>query len=239
MIVWARDPADSCPGFPQKSSMPPLMSPLPSRFLTCSWLLSGFLGSVAWNFLTFVHKLFGSCDPHMNHMHFSLPSLHSPAEQFVRISWAIGPVITSSFGWMRESCFESIFSNFSSPGLPCRSHTWPLDSEFRHVSKFPLTLHDINALSLIESEAHTRRDLLRWSSASFDHIITWNLTCTNTCTMQSSTSKVHWVGAECKDNESKTYLYIHIYALSLHSAPTQWTLLVELCIVHVFVHVRL
>jgi len=47
--------------------------------------------------------------------------------------------------------------------------------------------------TLIESEAHTRRDLLRGSSASLDHIITWNLTCTNT-------SKVHWVGAECNDH---------------------------------------
>jgi endonuclease/exonuclease/phosphatase family metal-dependent hydrolase len=54
--------------------------------------------------------------------------------------------------------------------------------------------------TLIESEAHTRRDLLRGSSASLDHIITWNLTCANTCTMQSSTSKVHWVGAECNDH---------------------------------------
>jgi len=54
--------------------------------------------------------------------------------------------------------------------------------------------------TLIESEAHTRRDLLRGSSASLDHIITWNLTCMNKCTMQSSTSKVHWVGAECNDH---------------------------------------
>ena len=54
--------------------------------------------------------------------------------------------------------------------------------------------------TLIESEAHTRRDLLRGSSASLDHIITWNLTYTNTCTMQSSTSKVHSVGAECNDH---------------------------------------
>jgi len=54
--------------------------------------------------------------------------------------------------------------------------------------------------TLIESEAHTRRDLLRGLRASLDHIITWNLTCTNTCTMQSSTSKVHWVGAECNDH---------------------------------------
>jgi len=44
--------------------------------------------------------------------------------------------------------------------------------------------------TLIESEAHTRRDLLRGSSTSLDHIITWNLTCTNACTMQRSTSKV-------------------------------------------------
>jgi len=34
--------------------------------------------------------------------------------------------------------------------------------------------------TLIESEAHMRRDLLRGSSASLDHIIKWNLTCTNT-----------------------------------------------------------
>ena len=53
---------------------------------------------------------------------------------------------------------------------------------------------------LIESEVHTRRDLLRGSSASLDNIITWNLTCTNTCTMQSSTSAVRWVGAECNDH---------------------------------------
>ena len=33
-----------------------------------------------------------------------------------------------------------------------------------------------------------------------DHIISWNLMCTNTCTMQSSTSKVHRVGAECNDH---------------------------------------
>jgi len=58
--------------------------------------------------------------------------------------------------------------------------------------------------TLIESEAHTRRDLLRGSSASLDHIITWNLPCTNTCTMQSSTSKVYWVSAECNDHALKS-----------------------------------
>ena len=56
--------------------------------------------------------------------------------------------------------------------------------------------------TLIESEvgANTRRDLLRGSSALLDHIITWNLTCMKTCTMQSSTSKIHWVGAACSDH---------------------------------------
>jgi len=54
--------------------------------------------------------------------------------------------------------------------------------------------------TLIESEAHTRRDFLRGSSASLDNIISWNLTCTNICTMQSPTSKVHWVGAECNEH---------------------------------------
>jgi len=54
--------------------------------------------------------------------------------------------------------------------------------------------------TLIESEAHTCRDLLRGSSTSLEHIITWNLTCTSICTMQSSTSNVHWVGAECNDH---------------------------------------
>jgi len=51
-------------------------------------------------------------------------------------------------------------------------------------------VHSTNG-TLIESEAHTRRDR--------------NLTCTNTCTMQSSTSKVHWVGAECKDHALISY----------------------------------
>jgi len=54
--------------------------------------------------------------------------------------------------------------------------------------------------TLIESEAHTRRDLIKRSSASLDHIITWNLPYMNTCTMQSPISKVHWVGAECNDH---------------------------------------
>jgi len=51
-------------------------------------------------------------------------------------------------------------------------------------------VHSTNG-TLIESEAHTRRDR--------------NLTCTNTFTMQSSTCKVHWVGAECKDHALISY----------------------------------
>jgi len=45
--------------------------------------------------------------------------------------------------------------------------------------------------TLIESAAHMRKDLFRGSSSWLDHIITWTLTCTNKCAMQSSTSKVH------------------------------------------------
>jgi len=49
--------------------------------------------------------------------------------------------------------------------------------------------------------AHVQ-DLLKGSSASLEHTImwTWNLTFMNTCTIQSSTSKGHWVGAECNDH---------------------------------------
>jgi len=62
------------------------------------------------------------------------------------------------------------------------------------VNKFFQDLVHSTHGTLIESEVHTRRDVLRGSSALLDHVITWNLTCTNTCTMQSSTSKVHgWV----------------------------------------------
>jgi len=57
-----------------------------------------------------------------------------------------------------------------------------------------------NKSNINQSGAHTRRNLLKGSSTSLDYIITWNLTCTSTCTMQSSTSKVHWVGAECSDH---------------------------------------
>ena len=79
-------------------------------------------------------------------------ALHSPAVQLLRISWAVGLVITLSFelfvitlsfGWMRGSCFGSIFLTLSSPGQP--PTTWPL----RYVSQSPQTVHDhINAWSL-------------------------------------------------------------------------------------------
>ena len=75
-----------------------------------------------------------------------------------------------------------------------------LSLQMRYVDKFFQDFMHSSNRALIEIEAHTRRDLLRGSSASLDHIITWNLTCTNTCTMQRSTSKVHWVGAERNDH---------------------------------------
>ena len=64
------------------------------------------------------------------------------------------------------------------------------------VDKFFLDFVHSPHETLIESEAHTRRDLLRGSSTSLYYIITWNLTCTNTCTIR----KVHWVGVECNDH---------------------------------------
>ena len=48
--------------------------------------------------------------------------------------------------------------------------------------------------TLIESEVHTRRDLVRGSSASLDHIITWNLTCTNTCTISGKAQQANCIG---------------------------------------------
>ena len=54
------------------------------------------------------------------------------------------------------------------------------------VDKFFLDFVHSTHGTLIESEAHTRRDLLRGSSASVDHIITWNLTCMNTCAIQNA-----------------------------------------------------
>jgi len=62
------------------------------------------------------------------------------------------------------------------------------------LRKRVLQMHLTNG-TLIESEAHTHRDVLKVSCASLNHIITWNLMCTNTRTMQSSTSKVRWVSA--------------------------------------------
>jgi len=51
--------------------------------------------------------------------------------------------------------------------------------------------------TLIESEAHTRRDVLKGSTVSLDHIITWNLAPMNTvvtCTMQAQRAKfTGWV----------------------------------------------
>ena len=52
---------------------------------------------------------------------------------------------------------------------------------------------------LVQSEAHTRKDRPgRGSSASLDHIITWNLTSGDMAEVPRS--KVHWVGSERNDH---------------------------------------
>jgi len=68
------------------------------------------------------------------------------------------------------------------------------------VDKFFLDFVHSTHGTRIDSQAHTCRDLLRGSSAMCNNIITWNLMYTNTCTVQSSTSKIHLVGVECNDH---------------------------------------
>ena len=98
---------------------------------------------VASTFQSSMHELSGCCDSHSDHLHHCL--LSAAFTCLLRISWAIGLVITLSFVWMRRSCFESIFNNFSSPGQPLT--TWPW--EFRYLSKCPPTVLNINAWSCI------------------------------------------------------------------------------------------
>ena len=53
--------------------------------------------------------------------------------------------------------------------------------------------------SLIQSEAHTRKDLIGGASpddiksATLDHIITWNFSNDNTAEMPAPKSTVHWL----------------------------------------------
>ena len=50
--------------------------------------------------------------------------------------------------------------------------------------------------SLIQSEAHTRKDLMvdDNKSATLDHIITWNFSNDDSAEMPAPTSTVHWIG---------------------------------------------
>jgi len=60
--------------------------------------------------------------------------------------------------------------------------------------------------SLIQSEAHTRKDLIGGASlddiknATFDHIITWNFSNDDTAEMPAPKSTVHWIGACANDH---------------------------------------
>ena len=71
---------------------------------------------------------------------------------------------------------------------------------------------DLNAATsrtgpLIQSEAHTRKDLLGGASfddiksATLDHIITWNGSNDDIAEMPALKSKVHWVGA-CENDHA-------------------------------------
>jgi len=61
--------------------------------------------------------------------------------------------------------------------------------------------------SLIQSEAHTRKDLMGGTSiddiksATLDHIITWIFSNDDTAEMPAPKSTVHWVGACADDHE--------------------------------------
>jgi len=69
-------------------------------------------------------------------------------------------VVTLNFGWIRGSCFGSIFFDFRSPGRPPGLRTWPRSMEFWYVSKSPQTVHDIECTVIAFSAALTQRTLL-------------------------------------------------------------------------------
>jgi len=165
-------------GFPQ-ISVPPFMSPLPSRY----WLVLGFCGGlvpvapVASTFRFFMHELSGCCDSNSNHLHHYLLStaficriasayfLSYRACDYVKLWLDAGELL-----WV-------YLFNFSSPGRP--PTTWPL----RYVSKSPPTVHDINAWSLHSASTqwillvelcivhvfvHVRFHVMMWSSDALD-----------------------------------------------------------------------
>jgi len=59
---------------------------------------------------------------------------------------------------------------------------------------------------MIQSEAHTRKDLMGSASlddiksASLDHIITWNFSKDDAAEMLAPKSTVHWLGACTNDH---------------------------------------
>jgi len=75
--------------------------------------------------------------------------------------------------------------------------------------------------SLIQSEAHTRKDLMGGASlddiksATLDHIITWNFSNDATAEMPAPKSTVHWVGA-CANDHALISCKIDEQLLSYH-----------------------
>ena len=79
-------------------------------------------------------------------------------------------------------------------------------SHFEKVNNQFQECFQITGGSLIQSEAHTRKDLMGGASlddiksATLDHIITWNFSDDDTAEMLAPKSTVHWLGACVNDH---------------------------------------
>ena len=98
------------------------------------------------------------------------------------------------FPW-KETCNENTFYE----SLPRKSHFEKVDNQFEEFIQR-------TGGSLIQSEAHTRKDLMDGASlddiksATLDHIITWNFSNDDTAEMPAPKSTVHWLGARANDH---------------------------------------
>jgi len=83
--------------------------------------------------------------------------------------------------------------------ISTKSHLEKVDNQFQEFIQR-------TGGSLIQSEAHTRKDLMGGASlddiksATLDHIITWNFSNDDTAEMPAPKSTVHWVGACANDH---------------------------------------
>jgi len=83
--------------------------------------------------------------------------------------------------------------------ISTKSHFEKVDNQFQDFIQR-------TGSSLIQSEAHTRKDLMGGASlddiknATLDHIITWNFSNDDTAEMRAPKSTVHWLGACVNDH---------------------------------------